>query len=289
MAAGIPLPTALQLISGVPLKKVGSVFMEKLSATKRLDGGALGNLMQPVLQNGNLSSIMQNPMAGLTGAIQGQISGLISQLQSSGIPNVEMLTNALSGGGGLDQAMGQFKAAGDNLSGLTNGAAGFFAMIGHDNFTQMAGSALPPSASMATVTAPINSAGFLSAVNTQLPIVVSAVLNGQMAPEQATDWVQTQTATAAAIVSGSAGALAWGQDMQTMVSTVSAVAGSLAVPPVHDGSGNRQNGAATGFQSVLGSVVQPGPRAAMAQAVEAQIAHTRHAPVDVAAMTSLED
>lgn len=289
MAGGIQLPAALQLISGVPLKKVGSVFMEKLSATKRLDGGALGGLMQAVLQDGNLSSVMQNPMAGLTGAIQGQMSGLVSQLQSSGIPGVSSLSSALSGTGGLDQAMGQLKAAGDNLAGLTNGAAGFFSMIGHDNFTQMAGSALPASASMATVTAPINSAGFLSAVNTQLPDVVNAVVAGTMTPDQATEWVQVQTATAAAIVSSSAGALAWGQEMQTMVSTVSAVAGSLAVPPTHDEGGNRREGGATGFQSVLGGIVQPGPKAAMARAVEAQIAHKRHDPVDVAAITSLED
>ncbi len=39
MAAGVLLPQALQLISGVPLMKVASVFAEKLSITKRLDGG----------------------------------------------------------------------------------------------------------------------------------------------------------------------------------------------------------------------------------------------------------
>lgn len=289
MAAGIPLPQALQLIGGAPQKKVGSVFMEKLSAVKRLDGGSLGNLMQSVLQDGNLFSVMQNPMAALTGGIQGQISGLVSQLQASGLPDPSSLVGALSGGGGLDQAMTQLKAAGDNLAGLTNGASGFFSMIGHESFAQMAGSALPASASLASVTAPLNSAGFLTAVDTQLPSVISAVIAGTISVEDATLWVQTQIAMAASIVAGSAGALAWGQQMQTMVSTVSAVAGSLAVPPVHDSAGNRQEGTASGFQAVLASIVQPRPRAAMAQALEAQIAHVRHDPVDVAAMTSLED
>ena len=41
------------------------------------------------------------------------------------------------------------------------------------------------------------------------------------------------------------------------------------------------------FQRVLGSIVQPQPAAVMAASVAAQIAHTRHDPVDVAAMTSL--
>ncbi len=67
MAGGfVPLPQALQLISGVPLMKVSTAFFEKLSITKRLDGGpGLQGLMQKVLQDGNLSSIMQNPMAAL--------------------------------------------------------------------------------------------------------------------------------------------------------------------------------------------------------------------------------
>lgn len=289
MAAGIPLPQALQLISGVPLRKVGSVFMEKLSATKRLDGGALGGLMQSVLQDGNLSSVMQNPMAGLTAKIQGQISGLVSQLQAGAPSDPSTLISALSGAGGLDQAMTQLKASGDNLAGLTNGAAGFFSMIGHESFAQMAGSSLPASASLATVTAPLNSGGFLSSVNDQLPGLVGAVISGTMAPDVAASWVQAQTAGAASIVAASAGALAWGQEMQTMVSTVSAVAGSLAVPPVYDEAGNRQEGAVTGFQAVLGTIIQPQPRAAMERSLEAQIAHVRHEPVDVAAMTSLED
>lgn len=289
MAAGIPLPQALQLISGVPLRKVGSVFMEKLSATKRLDGGALGGLMQSVLQDGNLSSVMQNPMAGLTDKIQGQISGLVSQLQASSPTDPSSLISALSGGGGLDQAMTQFKAAGDNLAGLTNGAAGFFSMIGHENFVQMAGSSLPASASLSTVTAPINSSGFLTAVNDQLPDLVGAVVAGTMTPDAAATVVQAQTASAGSIVAASAGALAWGQEMQTLVSTVSAVAGSLAVPPVYDDAGNRQEGAVTGFQAVLSTIIQPQPRTAMERSLEAQIAHVRHDPVDVAAMTSLED
>jgi len=289
MAGGIALPMALQLISGVPLKKVGSVFMEKLSATKRLDGGAgLGGLMQSVLTDGNLSSVMQNPMAGLTGAIQGQMTGITAQITAAfgGGPNA--LLGALTGSGGLTTALTQFQGAGDNLAGLTNGASGFFAMLGHDNLAQMAGGALPGAASMATVTAPLASPVLLGNINNTLPTVVSAVIAGTMTSEDAATWAQTQTATIAGITAASAGALAWGQSMQTMISTVSSVAGSLAVPPSFDAAGNRHQGAATPLQRVLSTIVKPGPRATMERSLEAQIAHTRHDPVDIAGMTSLE-
>lgn len=64
--------------------------------------------------------------------------------------------------------------------------------------------------------------------------------------------------------------------------------GALAVPPVFDTAGNRQEGAATGFQGVLGTLVPLEVRAVMDAALEAQIEHTKHAPINVAALTSLE-
>jgi hypothetical protein len=277
MAGGfVPLPQALQLISGVPLAKVGSVFAEKLSITKRLDGGAgLGSLMAQVLKNGNLSSIMQNPMAALTQGIQSQLSGLTSQL--SNVP----------GASGLGNALGALQSAGDNLAGLTNGASGFFAMMGHASTVDMAGAGLPAAAAMSAVTAPLTSAGLLNSISATLPQVVRQVVAGTMSPDAATAWVQTQNFALGSITAGSAAALAYGAQMHPMIATVSSVAGALAVPPTFDAAGNRQNGASTGFQGVLGSIVRPEPAAAMAASVAAQIRHTKHDPVNVAAMTSL--
>jgi hypothetical protein len=77
--------------------------------------------------------------------------------------------------------------------------------------------------------------------------------------------------------------------MHPLIATVASVAGALAVPPTFDADGNRQEGTASGFQGVLGSIVQPNAATAMADALAAQIAHTVHDPVDVAAMTSLGD
>jgi hypothetical protein len=69
---------------------------------------------------------------------------------------------------------------------------------------------------------------------------------------------------------------------------VSSVAGALAIPPTF-ANGYRQEGVASGFQGVLASIVQPGPSAAIAASLAAQIAHTVHDVVDTAAMTSLGD
>jgi PPE-repeat protein len=290
MAGGIALPQALQLISGVPLMKVASVFAEKLSITKRLDGGAgLQGLMQKVLQDGNLSSVMQNPMASFTQGIQGQLPGLVSQLQGMAGGGPAGLISALTGSSGLGNAMGALQASGDNLAGLTNGAQGFFAMLGHANTADMAGTGLPASAAMSAVTAPLTQDGFLGGIAQTLPQVVSQVVSGAMAPGDATNYVLGQIAAVGSVTAGSAGALAYGAQMHPLIATVSSVAGALAIPPTFDADGYRQEGVATGFQGVLASIVQPGPSAAIATSLAAQIAHTVHDVVDTAAMTSLGD
>lgn len=295
MAGFVPFGQNLQLQSGVPLSKVATVFMEKLSVVKRMDGGGMGGLMGKVIQDGNLSAIMQNPAAALTNAVQSQVGGLVSQIQGMVGGGPQGLIDAIQGAtgaagltGGLDQAMGALRAAGDNLAGLTNGAQGFFAMIGHANTADLAGAALPAAAAMSTVTAPLTAAPFVRDVAARLPGVVADVVAGQMPADAATAWVLDQVHTAATIVAGSAGALAWSEQMHPMIATVSSVAGALAVPPVFDEAGNRHEGEATGFQGVLRTLVQPEPQAAMDAALAAQIAHTPPERVDVAAMTSLE-
>lgn len=289
MAGGfVPLPQALQLISGVPLMKVASVFAEKLSITKRLDGGpGLQSLMAQVLKDGNLSSIMQNPMAALTQGIQGQLGGLVSQLSS--VTGAAGLISALTGASGLGNALGALQAAGDNLAGLTNGASGFFSMIGHAATVDLAGAGLPISAAMDAVTAPLTQGAFLNTLQGALPQVVSQVVSGAMAPDLAAGWVLGQIAMIGSVTAGSAGALAYGAQMHPLIATVSSVAGALAIPPTFDEDGYRLDGAASGFQGVLQSIVQPNAATAMAASLAAQIAHTVHDAIDVAAMTSLGD
>lgn len=288
MAAGVLLPQALQLISGVPLMKVVSVFAEKLSITKRLDGGpGLQGLMAQVLKDGNLSSIMQNPMAALTQGLQGQLGGLASQLQN--VVGASGLISALTSSTGLGNALGALQAAGDNLAGLTNSASGFFSMLGHASTVDLAGAGLPISAAMDAVTAPLTQSGLLGSLGQTLPQIVSQVVSGGMSPDAATGWVLNQINTMAGIVSGSAGALAYGAQMHPLISQVSSIAGALAIPPTFDADGYRQEGVASGFQGVLASIVQPSAAATMAASLADQIAHTVHDAIDTVAMTSLGD
>lgn len=288
MSGGIALPQALQLISGVPLMKVATVFAEKLSITKRLDGGpGLQGLMAQVLKDGNLSSIMQNPMAALTQGIQSQLGGLAAQLQN--VTGAGGLISALTGSTGLGNALSQLQSAGDNLAGLTNGATGFFSMLSHASTADLAGTALPSLAAMSVVTGPLTQGGFLTGLGQSLPAVIGQVLAGGMSPDAAASWVTGQINTIASVLSGSAGALAYGAQMHPLIAQVSSIAGALAVPPTFDAAGNRQDGAATGFQGVLRSIVQPNAATAMAASLAAQIAHTVHDAVDTAAMTSLGD
>lgn len=287
MAGGfVPLPQALQLIGGVPLLKVGSVFAEKLSITKRMDGGAVADLMKAVLAKGDLSPILQNPMAAGLGAIQSQILSAVAQLGS--IPGAAGLVSALSGPGGLGDAANAFLGAGNALAGLTNAGAGFFGMLGHDTTAQLTGSALPPEAATSVVTAPLTASGLVDSIGTVLPQVVSQVVAGTLDPASAVAWANGVGAQLSGIVSGSNAALAWSAANHTLVAATAAIGGALAVPPVFDSVGNRADGVATGFQGVLRSLVQPAIADALDEALDALTAATRYDPINPDDYTSLE-
>jgi len=291
MAGGfVPFGQNLQLQGGAPLMKAVTVFVEKLGITKRLDGGpGLQGMMQKVLQDGNLSSVMQNPMAAPMTALQGQINAQVSQLQSMSGGGPSDLISALTGGAGLSNALGQLQASGDNLAGLTNGATGFFAMLGHANTADMAGPALPADAGIDAVTAPLTQINLLAGIRQALPVLVSQVVSGTTSSDVVTGWVLSKIGTIGGVISGSAAALAYGEQMHPLIATVSSVAGALAVPPTFDAHGYRQEGVASGFQGVLQSIVQPDAAEAMAASVAGQIAHIVPPPVNVAAITSLGD
>lgn len=286
MAGGIALPQALQLIGGVPLLKVGSVFAEKLSITKRMDGGASGDLMKQVLAAGNLSPILQNPMAGGIGAIQSQIGSAVSALGS--IPVASGLVSALSGAGGLGDAANGFLGAGNALAGLSNAGAGFFGMIAHDTTASMAGDALPPSAATSVVTGPLTAGGLVGSIGSVLPQVVAQVVAGTLDVASATAWVNGASEQLGAVVSDSNAALAWSAANHTLVAATASIGGALAVPPVFDSAGNRQEGAASGFQGVLQSLVRPEALGPISDALNALTAATRYDPVDPDDYTSLE-
>lgn len=280
MAGGISFPAALQLLDGQPHKKVGTAFFERLPLAKVLSGGDISSLMPKVLADGNLSSVMGNPMAAATGTLQAQIGQAAQQIQAMSIPGASGLISSLTGASGLASAATQFQAAGDNLSGVTNGQTGFYALAGHDSLLSMLGSAAPAALAPSRVLGPVASGDLLGGMTAGLQTMVSALIAGAMTPDAATVWVQQQTIALQGIVSASADALTQGQAIQMQASTVATVSGLVALPP---------GVAATPIQSAIAGFVRPAARAAMDAANKAQRPAQSHDPVDVAAMTSLGD
>ncbi len=279
MAGGVALPTVLQLLDGMPHKQVPSAIFENLPLAKVLSGGNVSALLKQVLADGNLSSVLANPMAALTGQLQGVAGQAAAQLQAALGSGASGLISAITGSSGLTDALSALQAAGDNLVGLTNGQAGLMALAGHDSLLSMLGDAAPAVVAMPRVLGPTASGDLLNTITAALPGVVQNVIGGSMAVADATAWVQGQIANISAVVSASADALTQGAAMQMQASAVSTVAGLLA--PIGAGA------AQTPLQAALGTFVQPAARADMIAALAAQVAADTHAPVDTAAMTSL--
>lgn len=278
MAGGISLPTALQLLDGTPHRKILTAFAENLPYAKVLSGGDVSGLLKKVLADGNLSSVLQNPVAGLTQGLQGLAGQAAAQLQAALGSGASGLISAITGSSGLTSALSALQAAGDNLVGLTNGQAGLMALAGHDSLLSMLGDAAPAALAATRVLGPVISGDLVGAISQALPGVVQNVIGGSMAVADATAWVQGQIASISAVVSASADALAQGQSIQMLASSVATVSGLVApIPGV----------AASPIQAALGTFIQPAARTAMNAALAAQIAADTHAPVDTAAMTSL--
>lgn len=278
MAGGISLPTALQLLDGKPHKEVKSAIFENLPLAKVLSGGNISGLIQQVLAAGDMSPVLANPMASLTGGLQGLAGQAATQLQASLGSGASGLISALTGSSGLTTALTSLQAAGDNLVGLTNNQSGLFALAGHDSLLGMLGDTIPAAVAPSRVLGPTASSDLLTGISSALPGVVQNVISGGMSVAAATTWVQIQTASITGVVAASSDALAQGQAMQMQASTVATVAGLVTTPP---------GITPTTIQSALGGFVTPSARAAMTAALADQIAAESHDPIDVAAMTSL--
>lgn len=279
MSGGVSLPSVLQLLDGTPHRKVASAMFENLPLAKVLQGGNLASLMQRVLADGNLSSVLANPMAALTGGLQAQIGQAAIQLQQSLGSDAGALISAFTGASGLSSALTAFQAAGDNLSGLTNGQAGLMALAGHDSLLGMLGGAAPAALDPARVLGPVASGPLLTGLSSALPSIIASVISGGMSVSAATEWVSGQAAIVSTVTAGSADALAQGQSMQMLASAVATVSGLVAPVPGVPRSP---------VQTAIGTFVQPSARLAMNTALAAQIRADTHAPVDTAAMTSLD-
>lgn len=276
--AGFGLSQALGLIAGSPLSKAGSVIAEKLPVTKSMGLGGIGGMLSQVLNDGNLSSIMQNPVAAIAGQVQAQVQGAVAQVQAALGGGGAGLVSALSGAGGVSEAVGALKAAGDHLSGLGADPQGFFDLVAHGNMAVMLGADAPSVMSYDRAAAPITSGPVLAETQTLIDQTVQQAISGALDPSAAAVIIQQQTAALQAITAESANAIAMGQAAAPLLGIASAVGGALAVPSWS---------AQTAAQSVLATLVQPQARAVMDAAVRASLGAGAGAHDEIAAPLSM--
>lgn len=260
--AAFGLSQALGLIAGSPLSKAGTVIAEKLPVTKSMGLSGIGGMLSQVMSDGNLSSIMKNPVAALAGQVQAQAAAAGTQVQSALGDSGAGIVNALSGAGGLSEAVSGLKAAGDRLSGLGADPQGFFDLLGHGNTVGMLGAATPPAMSFDRAAGPVTSAPALLMTQAAVDDAVQAAVAGTLPPDQAAAHIQQQAAILRAITDGSASAIAMGQGAAPMLAIAAAVGGALAVPSW---------ASPTPIQAVLGTLVQPEARRTMDAAVAASL------------------
>lgn len=270
--AGFGLSQALGLIAGSPLSKAGSVIAEKLPVTKSMGLGGIGGMLSQVLNDGNLSSIMQNPVAAIAGQVQAQVQGAVAQVQAALGGAGASLVSSLSGTGGISEAVGALKVAGDHLSGLGADPQGFFDLVAHGNMAGMLGADAPDAMSYERAAAPITSGPVLAETQALIDQTVQQAISGALDPNAAAAIIQQQTAALQAITAESANAIAMGQAAAPLLGIASAVGGALAVP-----SSSLQ----TPIQSVLATLVQPQARRVMDEAVRASLGAGAGAHADV--------
>jgi hypothetical protein len=223
----IELPAVLKLLNGNPLMKVKQVIGEHLPLTKSLDGGAgLDGLVSKVM-SGGLASVIPNPMAAITGQLQGVLGSAAGQITGSLGEGGAGLVSALTGAGGLGGAVSGLASAGNGLL----SASGILSVVGHAGVADMAGAALPGGLGIATVLGPLNADAAVGGITQWVPSMVAQVINGTLPVDTAIAQVEAHTATLTGITSASATALATVEAMAPNLAAVSTVAAALVAAP----------------------------------------------------------
>lgn len=228
MAGFITLPQAIMgVVGGVPVHPASPMtVIEKLRAAKSIIPGDIGGLLGQVLQNGP-GAILQNPIGSVLGQMNGQLGGLVSQIQSIGGGNLGGLLSSITGAGGLQGVLGQLGGMSSALSGLTDAAQGGFGLIdaiGHANIAQILGSNLPANLGIDVAMGPLMMGGQLSGMVGQISGIASAVSGAGFDPTGAISQITGMTGQINGVMNASTGAFS-GLQSQIMgiTNTISAV------------------------------------------------------------------
>lgn len=270
MAAGfITLPQAIMsVVGGVPVMPAGGqTIIENLRAAKSMIPGNMSGLMGQIMQNGP-GALLQNPISGVLGQVQGQLGGIVGQIQQIasgdlGIGNFGGMLTALTGTGGLTQALGQLSSVSSALSGLTQPGAGGFGLmdaIGHANIVQMLGEHMPPGLGIAQAMGPVLMGGQLSSMTGQLASMAAAIGSGTIDPFSAATRIAGMTQTINGVLNDHTHAIS---SVQNQILGISSAAGAISLiasgPPE--------------FAPIANMLIQDQHKATIQSAMDDQVAH----------------
>jgi len=260
----------LRYIGGSPIRGAVRVFANRLPVAKKIGFGGLGGLVDQVMQGG-LSSVFQNPVGALSGALQGAIPATIGELKdhfmqqvvgeggalTNVLPgNIQSLVNGLGeGGGGLLGAVDALRHHTNLLSGvqlpgdLEHGLSDLLglALDGSNNLFEQA---VGPLQQMGRLT---DATGFVTAL-------AQKVIANELTPEAALEIVTSHTSAINSVISASTGAFAAMRASAEAVALVQEAAAGLLDASLVDGEVSRA-------KALVESIVRPGPLATMRQAV----------------------
>jgi len=175
----------MNVVGGAPVMPAGAkTIIENLRAAKSMIPGEMGGIFAQILTDGP-GALLQNPMAAITGQLQGQLGGLLSQVQGIANGNFDGLISAISGTTGLQGALGSLSSVTSALSGLTQplqGAFGLMDAIGHANIVSMLGEHLPAGLGIEQALGPLLQNSALSSMSGQVASMAAAVGAGTIDP-----------------------------------------------------------------------------------------------------------
>lgn len=191
----ITLPQAIMAVTGgVPVMPAGAMtVIEKLRAAKSMLPGDMGGIMGQILQQGP-GALLQNPIGSVLGQMNGQLGGIVGTIQgiaagnNGSLGNLGGILSAVTGGGGLQAALGQLGSVSSALSGLTQAAEGGFGLmdaIGHANIVQMLGEHLPAGLGIQEAMGPVLMSGQLQSMLGPLQGIAGAIGSGSVNPGSA--------------------------------------------------------------------------------------------------------
>jgi hypothetical protein len=158
------VPDVLSLIGNAPVLHGAKTAIEKLRASKStfpmFGGGDIGGMITQMMGG----QMLQNPMAAISGQLQGVIGGLAGGLQGG-----SGMLAALTGSGGLQSVLGSLTG----LAGGMSSPAGLLDIVAHAGLADT-GATLPSAMGLSNLLAPLTSSPAIQSILSALPSAVAA-------------------------------------------------------------------------------------------------------------------